>query len=352
MSVTLVDVDATWVHGGVTYDAGELRRADAALVASAGVLRSSDDALSVSVDGSDVVTVQPGSWVVPGDAVAGSGVWRGGIAAAVTGNLEARDATNGRIDVVVARQLDTDTVPTHGAYTGRIEIVTGAPSATPGIPDLPDMMVELARITVPASGAGAASVDSSHRAYATAAGGEIVAPTASALPTDVATGQAGYALDTGTTYRFDGAAWQPGTSDAPELELRLSADQNVPNATMTDITNWTAARNVGGMWSSGKTVTISKPGLYALGVTAQWAGAGNGGVAVGILVNGTPVRWQGGADFVNNELNQKSVEIVKRLATNDAVTFQVEQNSGNAITLETTAGGGAGTAASVYWLRS
>lgn len=137
---------------------------------------------------------------------------------------------------------------------------------------------------------------------------------------------------------------------APELELQLSADQQIPNATSTDITQWTAVRNVGGMWTSGKTVTISQPGVYALGVTSQWNGTASGGVAVGILVNGTPVRWQGGQDFINNEFNQKSAEIVKRLAAGDVVTFQVEQNSGGAINLETA--GGAGTMASVYWLRS
>src|SRR5690348_17698410 len=125
MSVTLANVDATWVNpSSVQYDAGELRRADAAMFAFAGIVRTSDTALSVSVNGSDVVTVKAGSWVIPGNAVAGSGVWRGGIASDVSGNLAARDATYGRIDLVVARQLDTDVVASHAAYTGRIEIIS------------------------------------------------------------------------------------------------------------------------------------------------------------------------------------------------------------------------------------
>lgn len=215
--VTLVDVDATWVNPAtVDYNAAELRRADAAGFVTAGVVRATSSALSVSVDGSDVVTVKAGSWVIPGNAVSGSGVWRGGIASDVTGSLSARDATNGRIDLVVARQLDTDVVGTHGAYTGRIEIIAGTPSATPGVPALPSMAVELGRITVPVSGGGAASVDMSHRTYATAPGGEAVVPSLSLLPTTLAAGALGYALDTGIQYRFDGTTWglAAGTPDS------------------------------------------------------------------------------------------------------------------------------------------
>lgn len=210
--VTIVDVDATWVNPTtVSYDAGELRRADAAMYVAAGVVRDSATALAVSVDGSDVVTVKAGGWVIPGNAVAGSGVWRGGIAVDVTANLAARDATYGRIDLVVARQLDTDVVATHGAYTGRLQILTGTPSASPAVPVLPSMAVELGRITVPASGGAPASVDSSHRTYATAAGGEIVVPSSAMLPTGVSAGQQAWTLDTGTSYRWDGTAWDDGT---------------------------------------------------------------------------------------------------------------------------------------------
>lgn len=215
MSVTLANVDATWVNpGSVTYDAGELRRADAAAFVQAGIVRTSDDALSVSVDGSDMVTVKAGSWAIPGNAVTGSGVWRGGIASDITGTLEARDSTYGRIDLVVARQLDTDVVAAHAAYTGRVEIIKGAPSATPGAPALPNMAVELGRITVPASGGGAASVDLSHRTYAAAPGGDIVVPSASLLPATSALYQRAVDLSNGNAWIWDGSKWSQASGSA------------------------------------------------------------------------------------------------------------------------------------------
>ena len=166
MAVTLASVDGTWTNSP-TYDAAELRRADAAMFASAGVASG----LAVSVDGSDVVTVTRGQAVISGDdAVAGTGVYRAGIGSSVTGSLEARDATNSRIDLVVFRQYDTDVVGSHGKFASEIEIIKGTPSATPAVPSKPSMAVELARITVPASGGGAASVNSANRVAAKAAG--------------------------------------------------------------------------------------------------------------------------------------------------------------------------------------
>lgn len=348
--VTIVDVDATWVNPTtVSYDAGELRRADAAMYVAAGVVRDSATALAVSVDGSDVVTVKAGGWVIPGNAVAGSGVWRGGIAVDVTANLAARDATYGRIDLVVARQLDTDVVSTHGAYTGRVQILTGTPSASPAVPVLPSMAVELGRITVPASGGAPASVDSSHRTYAAAAGGEIVVPSQSALPAAAADAQRAYTLDTGVEYRFGGGTWVNQESSLPELELSLDSDQSIANTSIVSILWTSAPRNVGSMWSSGANVTIRQAGLYALSATAQWAGASNGGTAVAIYLNGNAIRWQGSGAFVNNELGQNSVSCAKRLAVGDVITFRVEQNSGASQAVQ--AAGGAGTTASVLWLR-
>ena len=166
MAVTLASVDGTWTNSP-TYDAAELRRADAAMFASAGIASG----LVVSVDGSDVVTVTRGQAVISGDdAVAGTGVYRAGIGSNVSGSLEARDATNARIDLVVFRQYDTDVVGSHGKFASEIEIIKGTPSATPAVPSKPSMAVELARITVPASGGGSASVNSTNRSPAIAAG--------------------------------------------------------------------------------------------------------------------------------------------------------------------------------------
>lgn len=219
---TIVDVDATWVNPNtVQYNAVELRLADAAMFAGrgdtfgarGGIVRHSDTALQVSVDGSDVVTVKAGSVVIPGTAVTGTGVWRTGIGSDRTASLAARDATNARIDLVVFRQLDTDVVGSHGAYTARLEIITGTPSATPAVPSLPTMAIELGRINVPASGGGTATADLTKRQFTAAIGGTIAVPTAAQLPAAAAKWQRAVAVDTGVEYSWTGTTWiMVGTS--------------------------------------------------------------------------------------------------------------------------------------------
>lgn len=210
-------VDSTWVNSaGVSLNAGELRRADAAAFAGAGsalgvgggVVRHGDTSLAVSVDGSDVVTVQPGAVLIPGNAVAGTGCYRSGLAAAITGALGARHASFSRIDLIVFRQLDTDVVGTHTAFTARVDVVPGIPSGSPGAPALPSMAVELARITVPPTGGGTGTVDSSFRTFATAIGGAIVVPSLARLPGAAAVWQRAIALDTGLQYEYDGTSWK------------------------------------------------------------------------------------------------------------------------------------------------
>lgn len=212
MAALSVDVDATWVNNASTsYDAGELRRADAAMFATPGIVRTGASSLDVSVDGSDTVTVQPGPVVISGEsAVTGTGFYRSALAAAVSGTLAARDATNGRIDLVVFQMYDTDVTPADGAYTARVRIIAGTPSATPAVPALPSKAVELARVTVPVLGGAAASVDASYRTYATAIGGTLMVPTAARLPASAAKFQKAKALDTGAEYEWSGSAWLGG----------------------------------------------------------------------------------------------------------------------------------------------
>lgn len=218
-----VEVDATWVNdptgtGDPEYDAADLRRADAALVAGdgtsalgvlGGIASHSEDSLAVTVDGSDVVTVKAGAAIIPGDAVAGTGTYRAGIGATTTGNLAARHATNPRIDLVVFRAMDPDVVGAHTSRRGRVEIIAGTPAGSPVAPAKPSLSVELARITVPATGGGAASVDATRRVRTAALGGKISVATAARLPAAAAVGQDALALDTLREYMWTGALWQP-----------------------------------------------------------------------------------------------------------------------------------------------
>jgi hypothetical protein len=212
-----VNLKSTYVGNAgnpVTLSNGDQRRALSAAFAGlgtafgvgGGVTRHGDTSLAVTVDGSDNVTVQAGAVVIPGDAVAGTGCYLSALGAATTNALAARDATNPRIDLIVFRQMDTDVVGSHGAYTARIDTVVGTPSATPAAPSKPSMAVELARITVPASGGGAASVDSSHRTYVSAVGGVTPVASASLLPAAAAKWDRFVALDTGVRYEWSGSA--------------------------------------------------------------------------------------------------------------------------------------------------
>lgn len=217
------DVDITWMNAPTNtdppeYDAADLRRADAALLAGAGSLPlgvrggialHSADSLAVTVDGADQVTIQPGAFIIAGDAVTGTGCYRGALPTAHSEPLTARNATSGRIDLVVVRALDVDVVGTHTQRLGRLQIIPGTPSATPGVPAKPSMAIEVGRINVPSSAGGAATVDSSYRMFAAALGGELLVATAARLPATASPWQRGRALDTGRAYEFDGDGWQP-----------------------------------------------------------------------------------------------------------------------------------------------
>jgi hypothetical protein len=213
-----VSMDATWLNGSVSFNAQELRRADASIFGGdgsafgvrGGIVLHSDTSLGVSVSAADVVTIQPGAVVIPGNSGVGNGCYRAALGAAETGNLAVRNATNPRIDLVIFRALDTDVVGTHAAFTGRIEILTGVAAASPVAPALPSMAVELARITVPPSGGPTATVDGSFRRFASAIGGRLTVASAGALPISATKWQEAVALDTGVDYLWDGAAWEGG----------------------------------------------------------------------------------------------------------------------------------------------
>lgn len=227
-----VSMDATWLNGSTSFNAQELRRADAAefngdgsaFGVRGGIVRHGDQSLVVTVNASDVVTIQPGAVVIPGNSGVGNGCYRSALGAAETGNLAARSATNPRIDLVVFRAYDDDVVTTHNLYTGRIEIIAGTPAASPVAPALPALAVELARITVPASGAGAATVDSSQRQYASGIGAELTVASFARLPASAAKYQRARALDTGLEYVWSGTTWELYQRDTGLRDITSFAD--------------------------------------------------------------------------------------------------------------------------------
>lgn len=210
-----VTVGSSWT-ADLASSAADLRRAQGAafagangspLAARGGVVRHADTSLAVTINSADIITIQPGSAVIPGSAVASSGSWIASLPDATTIALDPRHVTNPRVDLIVMRQLDSAVVPTHGAKRAQIEVLTGTPDPAPSAPSAPSMAVELARITVYPSGGAAASVDSSFRTYAAALGGVLYVSTFNRLPVSAAKWQKAQAIDTGAEYVFNGTSW-------------------------------------------------------------------------------------------------------------------------------------------------
>lgn len=289
-------MDATWLDGAVQFNGQELRRADsalwtgtgAALGVQGGIVRHADNSLAVTVSVADVVTVQPGAVVIPGNAGTANGVYRTALPVAETGNLTARNATNPRIDRVIYRVLDTSVVGSHGAYTGRVEILTGVAGVSPALPALPTLAVELARINVPASGGGAATVDSTWREYAAAIGGILPVATKDRLPaTPNAKWLKAIAIDTGVDYYWNGTAWTPkdvaiaGTFNAQALPA---------GGAWTRLQNWTGFQYLpaaaAGLTNLGTgRFRIDIAGWYVITCSVQIQGGGGGSLrALRILI--------------------------------------------------------------------
>lgn len=203
---TITTVDATWTNA-MTMDEAELRRADTTMFLGdgsangvrGGVVRHGDTSLAVSVNGSDQVTVQPGAAVIP--AATGLGAYRTSLASATAAvGLASRNATNPRIDLIVIQIVSGAAV---------VRTVDGTPGSSPTAPALPASSIELARVTVPAVGGGAVTVDSTWRAYATALGGTLHVETAARLPgSGNQRGQRAVSLSDGKEYTWNGTAWQ------------------------------------------------------------------------------------------------------------------------------------------------
>lgn len=247
------NMDATWLDGSVSFNAQELRRADSALVigegtnplgVAGGIVRHNDNSLAVTINASDLVTVQPGAVMIPGNSGTANGVYRTALPAAETGNLVARNATNPRIDLVVFRAMDTSVVAGHGAYTGRLEIIAGTPAASPVAPALPAMAVELARINVPIAGGGTATVDSTRRTFAAAIGGTLPVSTASQLPTAPnAKWTRAVTIDTGREYVWTGASWMPTPNEVRawrDVATEMAFSNATTNTLMNNATERTA----------------------------------------------------------------------------------------------------------------
>lgn len=144
--------DPSYLQGGSHTAQGD-RLVIKSLVAAEGVVGADDLLVSEKSGTPDMsVDVAAGSVFIEGTQASFQGMYHGTNDAAVNLAIAAADATNPRIDLVIARVYDA-------FYSGAtddwaLEVVTGTAEATPSEPSVPDNAVVLARIDVP----GGASV--------------------------------------------------------------------------------------------------------------------------------------------------------------------------------------------------
>lgn len=164
--------------------------------------------LTVTVGGSpESATVTSGAGVIYDSGFAAQGPYVFELPASKSVALPARPASGqSRIDLVIARVYDSD-AGVGAAKELKIELVAGVPGASPSAPTLPALSLELARLTVPASGTVAVT-GSSRRSVA--AGG--ILPVATTAERDaIASPWRGLVVDnaqTNSLERFDGTAWK------------------------------------------------------------------------------------------------------------------------------------------------
>ncbi len=208
-----------------------------ALGGRGGVVRHSDTSLLVTVNSADVITIQPGSVVIPGNAVSASGVWLASLPVATTITLDARHVTNPRVDLVVIRQLDVDVVPTHGVKRAQVEVLTGTPDPSPVAPAVPSMAVEIGRVQVYPAGGATALADRTFVPFATALGGTYIATTFARLPVGVPKWSTGRPLDSGIEYVYDGTSWTTASGGLKQAtgSVTLSAGGAQPSTKIVSL---------------------------------------------------------------------------------------------------------------------
>jgi hypothetical protein len=153
----------------------------------------------------------PGRIIAAGTSALAQGAYAGLNDAAVTGTLNARDASNPRITLICYRVRDTDEDAT-GSEDDAIVMIDGVAASTPADPTLSaslGSLVILSRVTVPSTANGGAPTYSDVRQYATAVGGmrpvtSTTRPTAGGLRRGLPI----YELDTNRPLLWNGTAWR------------------------------------------------------------------------------------------------------------------------------------------------
>lgn len=136
-----------WLHAD-SYDAVDFRQAISSLLNPAGGIVGSGDYAVTAPSSGMSVNVAGGQIWIPGTAVANQAQYYMFNDATISVTVPAADATNPRIDLIVAQVLDA----TAGAASsiGQVIDVAGTPAASPVAPATPASSIVLAQVAVAA----------------------------------------------------------------------------------------------------------------------------------------------------------------------------------------------------------
>jgi hypothetical protein len=197
------------------------------------------------------VNVQPGSFVTPNTTSPVSGGYASTLTQSATLAVQAASPSNSRIDIVVACVVDNG----NSTSFGQVQIIPGAPAASPAPPAAPANSITLAQVTVPA---GATSITAGNikdtRPFTVTTGGIL-----RAAPGTV-TGYAGQAAYDAANGRF-----YHNTNLSGGNQFRVLPWAPVVAQRTTNITLGTTAGTI-------LSVGITTDGNTDIKVTAHWPG--------------------------------------------------------------------------------
>lgn len=197
-----------WLQQG-TYSARHDRLVTRALINNGGAIGTGLSVAQTTPSASMAVTISEGSGYIEDNISTLQGTYTFVNDASVTVSLDPSNATNPRIDRIVARIYDATISGTENLVA--FERVTGTPASSPAAPALPASSIELARVTVPA---GAVSVTNANISTANRASARIRSALVETIPTGVSTSRPGspyigqmiYETDTKAVAVYDGAS--------------------------------------------------------------------------------------------------------------------------------------------------
>lgn len=323
-----------------SHPAEDVRRFVGAVAIFGGVVGMNDLAVSQNGTPNMTVSVAGGRAFIPGDEGTYQGTYFVENRSTTSLAIATADATNPRIDLVVAKVQDAGYSGATNAWS--LAVVTGTPAASPSAPTKPANSIVLARIAVAAGDTAINTADITDYRFAQTGQSLVTAPggTVTCLSTNRPAspweGLKIYETDTNRFWVYNGSAWRLlGGYNQPRVRVKRSGAQTIANSTNTDITwdqeDWdTDSMHSTSSNTNRLTCPTGMDGDWHVSFYVTWAQNAVGTRAVWFLVNGANPRWAG-IETVNSTASYGVAQAggsVVRLAAGDYVTLQVVQFSG------------------------